>query len=328
MDESGARTDGDVSAAAQAPPDRSAIATERRNPRTMDLGALGVEDCLRRINDEDRLVPDAVARAIPAIASFTEAAAERMGRGGGGGSGGGAGRLIYLGAGTSGRLGVLDASECPPTFLTSPGLVIGLIAGGDRALRCSSEGAEDDPRGAIRDLDAIALREADTVLGIAAGGTTPWVRGGVEEAARRGALTGLLTCAPIEPPAGVKHLICIETGPEALTGSTRMKAGTATKLALNMISTTIMAQLGKVHENLMVDVRATNAKLRDRAARIVSELTGASREEAFALLDSAGGRVKTAVVMRRLDVGAGEADRLLESCGGRLADALARGAAP
>jgi len=284
----------------------------------MDLGSLDVESCLRRLNAEDHLVPAAVERAIPAIARFTEAAAARMAptRGAPGG------RLIYLGCGTSGRLGVLDASECPPTFMVEPGVVIGLIAGGDAALRRSSEGAEDDPRGAFAELELLGVGARDTVLGLAAGGTTPWVRGGLEEAARRGALTGLLTCAKVEPPAGVQHLIFIDTGPEPLTGSTRMKAGTATKLALNMISTTLMVQAGKVHENLMVDVRATNAKLRDRAARIVVELTGVSRGEAFELLERADGRVKTAVVMQALSVGAFEADRLLEQVGGRLADAL------
>lgn len=283
----------------------------------MDLGSLDVEACLQRINAEDRLVPDAVARAIPAIAAFVTGAAERIARGG---------RLIYLGAGTSGRLGVLDAAECPPTFMTDPGLVLGLIAGGDSALRRSSEGMEDDPRGALSEFDAIDLGQRDSVLGIAAGGTTPYVRGGLEEAARRGALTGLLTCAAIDPPAGVGHLIFIDTGPEAITGSTRMKAGTATKLALSMISTTLMIQLGKVHENLMVDLRATNAKLRDRAARIVTQLTGATRTEAFDLLDAAGGRVKIAVLMRQLAVPAAEAERALDAAGGRLDTALAQGA--
>jgi N-acetylmuramic acid 6-phosphate etherase len=298
------------------PPDRAHIDTERRNPRTRDLGALDVEACLRRINAEDHLVPAAVERAIPAIARFTEAAAARMAPPSGG-------RLIYLGCGTSGRLGVLDASECPPTFMTDPGLVVGLIAGGDAALRRSSEGLEDDPRGAVGELDRIELRAQDAVLGLAAGGTTPWVRGGLEEAARRGALTGLLTCAAIEPPLGVEHLIFIDTGPEPLTGSTRMKAGTATKLALNMISTTLMVQAGKVHENLMFDLRATNDKLLDRAARIVVELTGASRAEAFDLLDRAGGRAKTAVVMQIRGLTADQAECLLAAANGRLAAALA-----
>ena len=298
------------------PPDRAHIDTERRNPRTMDLGGLDVEACLRRINAEDHFVPAAAERAIPAIARFTKAAAARMAPPFGG-------RLIYLGCGTSGRLGVLDASECPPTFMVEPGVVIGLIAGGDAALRRSSEGAEDDPRGAFAELDALGVGTLDTVLGLAAGGTTPWVRGGLEEAAQRGALTGLLTCAAVEPPGGVEHVIFIDTGPEPLTGSTRMKAGTATKLALNMISTTLMVQAGKVHENLMVDVRATNAKLRDRAARIVVEMTGVSRTEAFELLDRAEGRVKTAVVMRARGVSADQAERLLAAAGGRLAAALA-----
>ena len=300
------------------PPDRGAILTERRNPRTLALDTLSVAECVALLNAEDAAVPAAVARAAPAITAFITDAEPLLAKGG---------RLIYLGAGTSGRLGVLDASECPPTFQSPPDMVVGLIAGGDAALRRSSESKEDDPAGAHADLDALGVGTDDAVLGVAAGGTTPYVLGGLRHAAQRGAMTGLLVCTPISAPPGVRRLIVVETGPEALTGSTRMKAGTATKLVLNTISTTLMVRLGKCYENLMVDLRATNAKLRDRAARIVAELTGMPRESAFALLDSAGGSVKTAIVMRRLGVSRDAADAALAASGGRLRAALENGAA-
>jgi len=303
------------------PLDRSHILTEQRNPRTMRLHKLSVRECVDVIGDEDALVLEAVRAARPAIAAFIEAAEPGFVAGG---------RLIYLGAGTSGRLGVLDASECPPTFCTPPERVVGIIAGGDSALRRSSEGREDDPDGAREELAALNLTSCDSVLGIAAGGTTPYVLGALEivkkgwsdgatERRRDGApLTALLSCTPLAKPAFVDHLMVIETGPEVLTGSTRMKAGTATKLALNTISTTLMIRSGKVYENLMVDMRATNAKLRDRAARIVATLTGLSRDESFTLLDHAGGSVKTAVVMQRKAVDASAAERMLAEAEGRL----------
>ncbi len=265
-----------------APPDRAWVLTVQRNPRTVRLGHAGVAACVAMLNAEDALVAPAVARAGAQITAFIEGALPGFARGG---------RLIYVGAGTSGRLGVLDASECPPTFQTPPERVVGVIAGGESALRRSSEGAEDDPAGAHAALDALGLTKHDSLLGIAAGGTTPYVLGAVEHAAAAGALTGVLTCSPIDRPRGARHVIVVETGAEALTGSTRMKAGTATKMVLNIISTTLMAQTGKIHENLMVDLRATNAKLRDRAARIVAALTGVSRERAFGVLDDAGGAV-------------------------------------
>jgi N-acetylmuramic acid 6-phosphate etherase len=282
----------------------------------MELDRLDVGSCLRLINAEDATVAGAVERAIPAIEGFVAALESRMRAGG---------RLIYLGAGTSGRLGVLDASECPPTFCTEPGMVVGVIAGGDAALRRSSEGREDERDGAAPALEQLRVGPADGLLGIAAGGTTPFVLGGVEWARQRGALTGLLTCAPcgIDEAARVaQHPIIIDTGPEVLTGSTRMKAGTATKMALNMITTTVMVRLGKVYENLMVDVRATNDKLTDRAARIIVELTGASRERAFELLEEAGGSLKVGVVMQRRGLGAAEASELLARCDESLRAAL------
>jgi N-acetylmuramic acid 6-phosphate etherase len=279
----------------------------------MGLHRMSVAECVRVINDEDREVLAALERARPQIVAFIEAAEPGFVAGG---------RLVYLGAGTSGRLGVLDASEAPPTFQIEPGRVVGLIAGGDSALRKSSESKEDDPAGAAPELDALGLGPNDAVLGIAAGGTTPYVLGGVAHAKRSGALTGLLSCAPVHRLPGADHLIVLETGPEVLTGSTRMKAGTATKLALNTISTTLMVRSGRVYENLMVDVRATNAKLRDRAARIVSTLTGIERTSAFGLLDRAGGAVKTAVVMARCRLDQSEAEALLTKCNGRLDAAL------
>lgn len=298
------------------PPDRSHILTEQRNPRTMRLHEQSVRECVDVIGDEDAAVIAAMRAARPAIAAFIEAA--EMGFVAGG-------RLVYLGAGTSGRLGVLDASECPPTFCTPPERVIGIIAGGDGALRKSSEGKEDDPDGARAELAALNLTSRDSVLGIAAGGTTPYVLGALAIAKQLapGCVTGLLCCTPVARPEGVDHLIVIETGPEVLTGSTRMKAGTATKLALNTISTTLMIRSGKVYENLMVDMRATNAKLRDRAARIVSTLTGLAREESFALLDRAGGSAKTAIIMQRKAVDAAAAEKLLAEAGGRLERVLA-----
>lgn len=310
-----------------APPDRSHILTEQRNPRSMDLHLLSVSECVKLMSEEDIAVITALERARPAITAFIEAVEPRFRAGG---------RLIYIGAGTSGRLGVLDASEAPPTFQLEAGRIIGIIAGGDSALRKSSEGREDDPRGAAPDLAALNLTPGDTILGIAAGGTTPYVLGALELAksslpgqqqmanSQRSSspLTALLSCSPIPRPPAADHLIVLETGPEVLTGSTRMKAGTATKLALNTISTTLMVRTGRVYQNLMVDLRATNDKLRDRAGRIIATLTGLDRPSALALLDSAGGNVKTAVVMHGRGVPLPAARDLLEQSGGDLGLAL------
>lgn len=237
-----------------------------------------------------------------------------------------AGRLIYLGAGTSGRLGVLDASETPPTFCVGTDRIIGIIAGGDSALRKSSEGMEDDPRGAMGELRALGLNDRDSVLAIAAGGTTPYAVGGLEVAKHLapGCLTGLLTCSPVPKPPHCDHLIVLETGPEVLTGSTRMKAGSATKMALNAISTSLMVRSGRVYQNLMVDLRATNAKLRDRGARVIATVTGLSRDESLALLDRAGGRAKLAIAMHTLGLDAESAQLKLDTVRGRLGDLLDR----
>ncbi|MFM9994535.1 MAG: N-acetylmuramic acid 6-phosphate etherase [Phycisphaerales bacterium] len=316
-------------------PDRSHLLTEQRNPRSMKLHTLSVRECVDLINAEDQRAVKAVAAAGDAVAEFIEATLPRFELGG---------RLIYIGAGTSGRLGVMDAAEAPPTFQVEASRIVGVIAGGDAALRKSSEGLEDDPRGAVEELNALHVTPRDTVLGIAAGGTTPYVLGALEHVKRSamdapGAtggrdepttgverrwspLTGLLVCAPIDPPSFVDHLIVVETGAEVLTGSTRMKAGTATKLVLNAITTTVMVRSGRVYENLMVDVRATNNKLRDRAARIVGALTGLAREAAFGLIDRAGGSVKSAVVMHKTGLPRAAADALIARSHGRLDVAL------
>lgn len=301
-----------VAAPAGALPDRGHVLTEQRNPRSAGLDAMSVGDVLRVMNGEDATVAAAVGAALERVAAFVEALEPRVRDGG---------RLVYFGAGTSGRLGVLDASEVPPTFQAAEGLIVGVIAGGDGSLRKSSEGREDEPEGVREEFERLGLNEKDTVLGIAAGGTTPYVIGGLRLARERGALTGMLACA--RAPAGAaEHVIEVITGPEVLTGSTRLKAGTATKQVLNMITTALMVRLGKVYDNLMVDLRASNAKLTDRAARIVSALTGEDRAGALALLEKAGGEAKVAVVMRRLGVGAGEARARLAAAGGRLRGAL------
>jgi N-acetylmuramic acid 6-phosphate etherase len=293
-----------------APADRGHLLTERRLSASARLDALSIPQALRLLNDQDLTVATVLRRAIPALSALVRDVVRALQSGG---------RLIYLGAGTSGRLGVLDASECPPTFHCDPALVVGIIAGGDRSLRRSSEGAEDDPHGAAAELRRLGIGRHDVVVGIAAGGTTPYVLGALAFARRRGAVTALICCLEAGPPsAPADHVICLPVGPEVLTGSTRMKAGTATKLALNMISTAAMVQLGKAWGNLMVDLRATNAKLRDRAARIVAAQGGLNRTRALELLDRADGRVKVALVMTRRGVEAPQAEKLLARHGGRL----------
>lgn len=291
-------------------PDRSQVLTEQRLDASADLHRLDVPAIVRLFNQANRQALTALDHAEAALAGFIAAVEPGFARGG---------RLIYLGAGTSGRLAVLDASEIPPTFNADPHRIIGIIAGGDGALRRSSEGKEDDPQGAVPELSALALTADDAVLGIAAGGTTPYVHGALAWAKRTsGCVTGVLSCAPVPPPPGCDHLIVLPTGPEVITGSTRLKAGTATKLALNTISSALMVRQGKVYGNLMVDVRATNAKLRDRAARIISTITGVDREQAFTLLDQADGQVKVAVAMQRLGIDATTARARLASVDDRL----------
>jgi N-acetylmuramic acid 6-phosphate etherase len=297
-------------------PDRSHIDTEKRNPRSRTLHSMGVSEIVELINSEDRHVVQALKRARPRLTKFIEAAEPGFLAGG---------RLVYVGAGTSGRLGVLDASEAPPTFCVPATRVVGIIAGGDGALRKSSEGAEDDAKGSWEQLDALKLTAHDTVIAVAAGGTTPYAQGALTYAktkCKKQPLTALLCCTTIDKPEHADHLLMLKTGPEVLTGSTRMKAGTATKLALNTISTTLMVRAGKVYENLMVDVKATNAKLRDRAARIISTLTKLDREAALELLDRCDGEVKTAIVVKRLELEPAEARERLDNAQGHLGRVL------
>jgi N-acetylmuramic acid 6-phosphate etherase len=293
----------------QVPPDRGHLLTEQRLDASSDLDGGSIEDTLTIINDADAGIADAVREQIQPISRAVDLVVQSLECGG---------RLIYLGAGTSGRLGVLDASECPPTFNSDPDQVIGIIAGGDSALRKSSEHKEDDPSGVHPQLDGLGVGPKDTVIGIAAGGTTPYVLGGVEYAKISGASTGLLTCTLIEQPSWCDVLIAVETGPEVVTGSTRMKAGTATKLVLNMITTGAMVHCGNVYGHLMVDLRATNDKLRDRAARIISQITGLDREESFELLKQAEGSVKPALVMHAKNCTLEDANALIELHHGRL----------
>jgi N-acetylmuramic acid 6-phosphate etherase len=283
--------------------------TERRNARTANIDLASPLDIVDLIAAEDREVPRAVATQREQIARAIELA-ERTFREGG--------RLFYIGAGTSGRLGVLDASECPPTFGVDPEMVQGIIAGGPAALTRAQEGAEDAPDGGARAIDDHGVTARDFVVGIAASGTTPYVRGALERAREVGARTAIVACSP--PPeavaAGVDVAIVPIVGPEVVTGSTRMKAGTATKLVLNTITTGAMIRLGKTYGNLMVDLRATNSKLRDRSERIVAEVCGVSRDDARDLLARADGRVKTAIVMCKLSLPREDAERALEGAGG------------
>jgi len=265
--------------------------TEARNPASEQIDRLSTIEMLRVINDADRGVAEAVARELPRIAAAVDAIVARIHQGG---------RLFYIGAGTSGRLGVLDASECPPTYNAPPGLVQGIMAGGDAALRFASEDIEDDPAAGANDLREHGLTGGDTVVGIATSGRTPYVLGALEYAAGQGALTIGLTCAPDSPIARSAGIaVSPAVGPEVVTGSTRMKAGTATKMVLNMLSTGAMIRLGHVYGNLMVNVQPSNAKLVERAIHIVAIIARVDLAEAEQLL-AEGGDVKTAIVMQRL----------------------------
>jgi N-acetylmuramic acid 6-phosphate etherase len=269
-------------------PDLDALVTEQRNPRTADLDRMPTLELLRVMNDEDRGVAGAVARELPRIAAAVDAIALRMQKGG---------RLFYCGAGTSGRLGVLDAVECRPTFSAQPGQVQGLIAGGAAAFLQAVEGAEDSLELGARDLASLALRPDDCVVGIAASGRTPWVLGALAHARAIGALRIAVVCNQGSPVAGAAE-IAIEPvcGPEVLTGSTRLKAGTATKMVLNMLSTGAFVRLHKTYGNLMVDLQASNQKLRERSVRIVGQAAGCDRATAERRLAEAAGEVKTAIV--------------------------------
>ncbi len=298
-------------------PDPASLArllTEARNPASEHLDQLPTLRMLEIINDEDAKVAAAVRSQLPAIARAIDAIAERFQRGG---------RLFYMGAGTSGRLGVLDASECPPTFSVSADLFQGLIAGGDRALRLSSEHSEDSRETGAHDLASTGFGLEDTLVGIAASGRTPYVLGAMEYAHSVGALRIGLGCVPgsaLERASDIA--ITPATGPEVLTGSTRLKAGTATKLVLNMLSTGVMVRRGATFGNLMVNVRPTNAKLIDRACRIIATATGGSLAEAAGWLRSGGNDVKTAILIGKLGLTPSAAEARLKAADGVLARAL------
>lgn len=289
------------------------LSTESQNPASTQIDRLSTIDMLRVINAADREVAGSVAQVIPDIARAVDAIVDRLERGG---------RLFYTGAGTSGRLGVLDASECPPTFNVPPDLVQGLIAGGDGALRKSVEGAEDDPEQGRAALEARQFSSGDALVGIAASGRTPYVLGSLRYARSLGALTVGLSCTP-ESEIGRAADIAITPvpGPEVITGSTRMRAGTATKLVLNMLSTGVMVRLGFVYGNLMVNVQPTNHKLADRAQRIIAKLASVSRSDAARLLDEAGS-VRIAVLMHRQQLSRTEAEARLKTAKGSLRAAL------
>lgn len=284
--------------------------TEQSNPRTHNIDQLSTLNMVTRINEEDATVALAVRDALPAIAQAVDAITERLRQGG---------RLIYVGAGTSGRLGVLDASECVPTFSVESGMVQGIIAGGEKALTTSIEGAEDDPDAGRADLLARGLWERDAIVGIAASGRTPYVLGAINAANEIGAVTVGIACNVPSPLLEAVHIpIGVPVGAEVIAGSTRLKAGTAQKMVLNMISTATMIKLGKVYGNLMVDVKAANNKLVDRARLIVAQVAEISAEDAARLLAESNNEVKTAIVAYRRKVAPEEARRLLNDAGGRL----------
>ncbi|MEO6911210.1 MAG: N-acetylmuramic acid 6-phosphate etherase [Edaphobacter sp.] len=289
------------------------LPTEVRNPASEHIDQLPTLEMLRIVNEEDAKVAAVVAAELPSIAQAVDAIAQRFETGG---------RLFYIGAGTSGRLGVLDASECPPTFSVPQSLFQGIIAGGDSALRNSSEASEDSPDQGAADLVSRAFTQHDALIGIAASGRTPYVLGALAHARKLGALTIALTCVPNSEMAAVADIsIAPVTGPEILTGSTRLKAGTATKLVLNMLSTGVMIRAGAVYGNLMVNVQTTNAKLVDRAQRIIAAATGVDQPAAAKLL-SEGGTVKRAIVMQKLSLDRAAAEARLKSCKGNLTLAL------
>ena len=293
---------------------RGDLNTEQQNTQSLNIDSVSVEKVLQTINQEDQTVAQAVKKAIPEIESVVHLTTGSMREGG---------RVFYIGAGTSGRLGVLDASEIPPTYSAPEKWFIGIIAGGDRALRKSIEGAEDQPESAVKDLDPFGINDKDVVIGISCSGAATYVVSALEYARKLGAKTVYLVTNP-DPykMAEVDIVIVVDTGPEIITGSTRMKAGTATKMVLNMISTATMVQLGKVYGNLMVDLMAVNEKLIDRGMRIIMQLTGLDRKDALERLKEAKMSVKKAVVMETKGIPLQETERLLEKVKGSLRKAL------
>lgn len=289
--------------------------TEQRNPASARLDEMTAAEIVRLMNEEDRKVPEAVEKALPRIAYAVDLLVEAWKQGG---------RWIYVGAGTSGRIAALDAAECPPTFGAPPDRVLALLAGGTTAIARAMEGAEDDRSAAVRDLEAVGLREDDVVVGLAASGRTPYVVAAVKHASGAGCATiGISNNEGSELSEVADVGIEVVTGPEVLTGSTRLKAGTSEKLVLNMLSTAAFTRLGKVYKNLMVDVQATNEKLKKRARRIVREAAGVPEDEAEGLLRVAEGSVQVAVVMANAGVSAQEAHKLLDAAGGSVRRALA-----
>ncbi|EGD53112.1 glucokinase regulatory-like protein [Thermoanaerobacter ethanolicus JW 200] len=290
------------------------LITEGRNPETMDIDRLDTIEMLKKINNEDKKVAVAVEKVIPSIAKAVDSIAEKMKKGG---------RLIYIGAGTSGRIGILDASECPPTFGTDPRLVLGIIAGGDKAIRNAMENVEDDVEAGRQDLINVNLTVNDSVVGISASGRTPYVIGALEYAKQVGALTIGLFCNPNENLSNIIDiLITPVVGPEVIMGSTRMKAGTAQKLVLNMISTSVMIKMGKVYSNLMVDLQANNEKLMGRAKRIVKLATGAEERIIESILNETNYNVKLTILMIVTNLDKDRAKQLLDVAGGYIAEAI------
>jgi N-acetylmuramic acid 6-phosphate etherase len=290
------------------------LLTEQSNPASASIDAVPTADALRIINSEDRKVADAVEREVPQIARAVDAIVSAIERGG---------RLFYLGAGTSGRLGVLDASECPPTFSVPPELVQGIMAGGEAALSRATETTEDDPEIGVRDLQSRGFSDRDVLVGITASGRTPYVLGAIAEAKRLGAITVGISCTPdSELSRAVDIAIAPVTGPEVVAGSTRLKAGTAQKLVLNMLSTASFVKLGYVYGNLMVNVQPKNVKLVDRARRIIAQATGVSYDRAGELLTDSGKSVRVAILMGKAGIGREEAEQRLAAAGGRISKAL------
>ncbi|SFL36992.1 N-acetylmuramic acid 6-phosphate etherase [Paenibacillus sp. 1_12] len=287
--------------------------TEQRNEKTGQLDKMNVLDIIQIMNAEDQTVALSVQQALPQIGKAIEAIVEVMNKGG---------RLFYIGAGTSGRLGILDASECPPTFGVNRELVTGIIAGGPAAIMTAIENAEDDAEAGAREIEA-CLTVDDALVGIAASGNTPFVIGAIHRARAMGACTASISCNNnAQLSAAAEYAIEVPVGPEVVTGSTRLKAGTATKLVLNMITTTVMIKLGKVYGNLMVNVQATNEKLRDRVIRIVGEATGVDHEKAAAYTQQADGEARVAILMIKFAVDANRALAVLEQCNGHFGDAV------
>jgi N-acetylmuramic acid 6-phosphate etherase len=289
--------------------------TEARNERSMDIDSLPTLEILRIINEEDKTVPFAVEKALDAIAALVDNVVEAFREGG---------RLVYVGAGTSGRLGVLDASECPPTYGVPPDMVRGLIAGGDAALRRSIEGAEDDAGAGEADLRAIGFSARDVLVGITASGSAPYVLGAMRYAKGSGAAVGAISCNPGSATFDfAAHEVLLHVGPEVVTGSTRMKAGTAQKLVLNMITTAAMIRFGKVYRNLMVDLAPVNRKLVERSKRLICQATGCGRAEAERAFEASGRKPKLAILMVILGVDRASAEALEKAGGGRIGEALA-----